>query len=67
MTPCMCIHLDRIVRYFLQASRVAALSDSSKLGLDLLHAYLHVYDRFSRIEKATVTRPMPSLVSNGQT
>jgi hypothetical protein len=53
-TPSMCVHGDCILRYPLQASRVAALAYSCELGLDLLHAHFHVDDRFGRVEEVAV-------------
>jgi hypothetical protein len=61
--PRMCVHLERIVRYPVQAPGVAALAYSCELGFDLLHAHLHVYNRFGRVEKVTVARPGLSLAS----
>jgi hypothetical protein len=59
----MRVHLKRIVGDPVQASGVAALAYSCELGFDLLHACLHVYDCFGRVEKATIARPGLSLAS----
>jgi hypothetical protein len=66
VTSCVCLHLDRIVRYLLQATWIAALSYSCELGLNLFHTDLHVYDCFGGVEKAAVTRPIPSSASTLQ-
>jgi hypothetical protein len=59
----MCVHLKRVMGHLVQASGVAALAYSCELGLDLLHAYLHVYDCFGRVEKAAIARSGLSLAS----
>ena len=56
-TPYMGIHLARVVRDLLQASRVATLPYFRELGFDLVHSYFHIDDRFGGVEEATVARP----------
>lgn len=56
MTARMCIHFDRVVRYALYASGIAALAYSCKLGFDLLHLHFHVDDRFGCGEEVAVAR-----------
>lgn len=56
-TPCVCIHIGRILRGLLKAARVAAVPDFCELGLNLLHADFHVDDSLGGVEKAAVARP----------
>jgi hypothetical protein len=63
VTARMRIHFDRVVRYALHASGVAALAYSCKLGFDLLHLDFHVDDCFGRGEEVAVARSAALSVS----
>lgn len=55
-TAYVCIQLDGTACDAIQRRRVAVVTHSSQLALDVLHADLHVDNRLGRVEEAAIAR-----------